>query len=299
MNPMITSHLHLAVAVLSLTLFFGSAGLSRAEDPRPVVDEATVPKESAGNPALPTVFVVGDSTLKSNAPMRGWGQEIGRFFDPKKINVINRAIGGRSSRTFQNEGRWDSVLAEVKPGDFILVQFGHNDVGRFDDPAAKGRPSLHGEGEETAEVARADGSKEAVHTFGYYMRKYANDGKAKGAKVILCSMVPHKSWSGDKVNRGERETFVQWTANAAKAGGAAFVNLNEIVAGEYETLGPAAVESLFADKGTHTSPAGAELNARCVVGGLRALSGAPLDRYLSQKGKEAQPVQKYLTTDAP
>src|SRR5207302_10485052 len=121
------------------------------DDARPVVDDSKVAPEKATNNKLPALFIVGDSTLKSNAPMRGWGQELGAFFDSAKINVVNRAIGGRSSRTFQNEGRWNQVLAEIKPGDFVLVQFGHNDAGKYDDPAAKGRPALHGDGEETAE----------------------------------------------------------------------------------------------------------------------------------------------------
>jgi lysophospholipase L1-like esterase len=280
-----------------LLLVLGNFCLLRAaEDARPVVDEKTVPKEAAANPNLPTLFTVGDSTLKSNAPMRGWGQEIGAFFDPAKINVLNPAIGGRSSRTFQNEGRWDKVVADLKPGDFVLVQFGHNDAGKYDDAAAKGRPSLHGEGEETANVVKPDGSTEVVHSFGWYMRKYGNDARAKGAKVIFCSMVPHKNWSAGKINRGERDTFVTWTAHAAKATGAAFINLNEIVAREYEKLGQPRVESLFADKGTHTSPIGAELSARCVTAALRALPDAPLDSYLSGKGREVKPVAAEFVT---
>lgn len=260
--------------------------LFAAEDERPVVDASKVAEEKAGNTKLPTLFVVGDSTLKSNAPMRGWGQELGAFFDPAKINVVNQAIGGRSSRTFQNEGRWDKTVSEIKPGDFVLVQFGHNDAGKYDDPAAKGRPSLRSEGEETAEVTKPDGTTETVHSFGWYMRKYGQDAKAKGAKVIFCSMVPHKDWSAGKIKRGERDSLVKWTANAAKATGAAYLDLNELVALEYEKLGEAAVEPLFADKRTHTSPAGAELNAREVVAGLRALPGAPFDKFLSPKGRD-------------
>jgi rhamnogalacturonan acetylesterase len=76
-------------------------------------------------PKLPTLFIVGDSTLKSSAPLRGWGQEIGEFFDPAKIKVDNRAIGGRSSRTFQTEGRWDAVLADLKPGDMNFPVASH------------------------------------------------------------------------------------------------------------------------------------------------------------------------------
>jgi rhamnogalacturonan acetylesterase len=190
------------------------------------------------------------------------------------------------------------VLAELKSGDFVLVQFGHNDAGKYDDPAAKGRPSLHGDGEETAKVTKPDGTTETVHTFGWYMRKYGADAKARGAAVIFCSMVPHKDWKDGKISRGERESFVKWTAAAAKATGAAFIDLNEISARELEKLGQEKVEPLFGDKRTHSTPAGAELNARCVVAGLRALPGAPLDRYLSDKGRGVEAAQKEFVAEA-
>jgi lysophospholipase L1-like esterase len=116
-----------------------------------------VPLLAAGLQAqgqTPTLYVVGDSTARSDAPLRGWGSEIGAFFDPAKINVVNCAIGGRSTRTFITDGRWDKILAELKPGDFVLVQFGHNDSGDYKDPKAKGRPSIHSEGGETAEALK-------------------------------------------------------------------------------------------------------------------------------------------------
>src|SRR5689334_6972106 len=234
-------------------LFSFCAVLSQTkDDPRPVVYDSKTTPSTVRDPKLPTLWIVGDSTLNSNAPLRGWGQEIAQFFDLTKINVVNRAIGGRSSRTFQNEGRWDKVLAELKPGDFVLIQFGHNDVGRYDDPAAKDRPSLHGEGDDTVDVTRfADGKKETVHTFGWYMRKYGSDARAKGATVIFCSMVPHKDWDNGKIVRKEQTTFVQWTKNAALATGAAFIDLNESVALKLEALGPEKVEALFGDARTH------------------------------------------------
>jgi rhamnogalacturonan acetylesterase len=293
---------HLLAASLSV-VFLAAAGVCRAQqDERPVVDDSKTAPEKAVNNSLPTIWVVGDSTLKSSAPMRGWGDELSAFFDKGKINVVNRAIGGRSSRTFQTEGRWDKALAEMKKGDYLLVQFGHNDAGRYDDPAAKNRPSLRGEGEDTKEIAhdlsKPDSPMETVHSFGWYMRKYGADAKANGVKAIFCSMVPHKSWDGAKVKHGEHETFALWTANAAKATGGAYIDLNELVAREYEKIGPAAVEPLFADKGTHTSPAGAELNAHNVVAGLRALPGAPLDKYLSDKGKGVTAAPAELVADA-
>src|ERR1700734_1999370 len=63
------------------------------------------------NPALPTIFIVGDSTA-SNGPNLGWGSHLGDYFDLTKVNVANRAIAGRSSRSYMDEGHWDSTLAE-------------------------------------------------------------------------------------------------------------------------------------------------------------------------------------------
>lgn len=284
-----------------LCIFAGMSltNLPAVEDERPVVDDSKAVADKAANATLPTLFVVGDSTLNSSAPMRGWGQELPPFFDPKKINVINRAIGGRSSRTYQAEGRWAKVLAEMKTNDIVLVQFGHNDVGRYDDPKAKFRPSLHGAGEETANVTKPDGTNEAVHTFGWYMRKYGGDARARGARVVFCSMVPHKRWEAGKISRSERESFVKWTAEAAKATGASFIDLNEMVALRYEKLGQEKVEPLFADKGTHTTMAGAQLNAECVLAGLRALPGAPFDSLLSDKGRGVTPAAASFVVGAP
>lgn len=281
--------------LLLLAVVFCIPGWGQVKDDARPVAADTKPAEKAVDQKLPTLFIVGDSTLNSNSPLRGWGQELAQFFDLSKINVVNRAIGGRSSRTFQYEGRWDKVLADLKKGDFVLIQFGHNDVGKYDDPGAKDRPSIHGEGDETLELNRFfDGKKEVIHTFGWYMRKYGNDVKARGATAIFCSMVPHKDWENGKIIRKEQATFVRWTANAAKATGAAFIDLNDIIALEFERLGPEKVEPLFGDKRTHSTPAGALLNAEMVVAGIKALGKPKLKKYLSAKGKEIGKAPKEL-----
>src|SRR5690606_10827080 len=82
----------------------------------------------------PTLFLIGDSTVHNGSghgadSMWGWGSLLDEHFDATKIKVMNRAIGGRSSRTFLTEGRWDEVLKEIRPGDFVMMQFGHNDGG--------------------------------------------------------------------------------------------------------------------------------------------------------------------------
>ena len=150
-------------------------------------------EEAAASNKLPTLWIAGDSTLRSNAPMRGWGQDLGTFFDPAKINVVNRAIGGRSSRTFFTEGRWKQILDGIKPGDFVIIQFGHNDVGPLDE-RGKFRGSVKGIGEETEKVTKPDGSVEEVRSYGWYLREMARSAREKKAKVILCSPVPHKKF---------------------------------------------------------------------------------------------------------
>jgi lysophospholipase L1-like esterase len=289
-----TKALTLFVAVLfSVVVVLAQA----KDDARPVVDSNTTPSQ-VRDPRLPTLFIIGDSTLNSNAPLRGWGQELAQFFDQTRINVVNRAIGGRSSRTFQNEGRWDKVLGELKKGDFVILQFGHNDVGKYDDPAAKERPSLHGEGEETVEVTKLNGTKETLHTFGWYMRKYGNDIRDRGATIIFCSMVPHKDWADGKIVRKEREKWVMWTTNAAKATHAAYIDLNEIVALEFERLGPDKVAPLFGDARTHSTPAGALLKAQMVVAAIRSLKQPKLSKFLSPVGNALKPVQSSLVSSS-
>lgn len=104
------------------------------------------------NPKLPTLWLVGDSTVRNGHGdgtngQWGWGEPLFDLFDPSKINVVNRAIGGLSSRNFITEGHWDEDLAMMKPGDIVLIQFGHNDGGSLDDPA-RARGSIPGTGDE-------------------------------------------------------------------------------------------------------------------------------------------------------
>jgi len=252
------------------------------EDDRPVVDAASVRDEAPRDPALPTLFLVGDSTVKSGGVHGaiGWGERIAPWFDPRRINVVNAAIGGRSSRTYFTEGRWDKVRDQLKKGDIVLVQFGHNDGGRIGDPAMKNRASAPGTGAETVEDTRPDGSKEAVHTFGWYMARYAADAKAKGATAILAVPVPHRDrWQDGR----DFATFADWDRQVADANGALFMDLTLLVADGYKQIGADRVNTFFADARTHTNDAGAAFTAERVVAGLKALPGNPLGPYFADK----------------
>src|SRR5215510_2517277 len=123
--------------------------------------------------SLPTLFIIGDSTVKNSSQgLLGWGDPIADLFDQTKIKVVNRARGGRSSRTFQTEGLWDEVLKELKPGDFVLMQFGHNDGGAINDDS-RARGSLRGTGDQTEAIDNLLSNKhEVVHTYGWYLRKF-------------------------------------------------------------------------------------------------------------------------------
>lgn len=286
MNPR-RSFLRTVSALLVLACLAPVAALRAAEDDRPVVNDSGVKPEQPAAGSLPTLWIAGDSTVKSNAPMRGWGQDLGKFFDPAKINVVNHAIGGRSSRTFYTEGRWQKLLDGVKPGDWVVIQFGHNDVGR-PDASSKFRGSVKGIGDETETVTKPDGSTEVVHSFGWYLKTYVRTAREKGANVVLCSPVPHKKFdSAGKHVRGWGE-WREWIAACAKAEGAYYVDLCELISRGYDKLPQSEIESFFADARTHTNDAGALFNAKALVSGLRAISGAPLDFALSSDGKKVR-----------
>jgi rhamnogalacturonan acetylesterase len=285
----------------------------------PKADEQRLGLTGPPNPKLPSLFLVGDSTVRNghgtgSDGLWGWGAPIADLFDPAKINVVNRGIGGLSSHTYISAGHWDSTLEMVKPGDFVVIQFGHNDggvnlpgttpvpdqglpPGATPPPPApgvaprgpNGRGSLPGTGDETMEVENPRTHvKETVHTFGWYLRKYALDTRAKGATPILCSLVPRKIWLDGTIRRNT-STYRGWTEQVAAKEHVAFVDLNEIIAERYDAMGEAAVDPLFGDPHTHTTLAGAQLNSECVVAGLKALPHDPLGAYFSAKGKAIKP----------
>ncbi len=139
----------------------------------------------------PAVFIIGDSTVANRTPkLMGWGDSIGELFDPARIHVENRARGGRSSRTFLAEGLWQKVVDDIRPGDFVLIQFGHNDGGSLTEGRA--RASLKGNGEEAQEVSK-DGTPEAVHTYG--SRRCRGISGRKGAwreRAITAAGLPRR-----------------------------------------------------------------------------------------------------------
>lgn len=286
-----SSYFALAAVFLLIVTAARAQATQMPVEPGSPTDPAVHAKLGLPTPAnshLPTLFLVGDSTVRNGHGdgahgQWGWGEPLAELFDTSKINVVNRAIGGRSSRTYITEGHWADTLALMKPGDIVLFQFGHNDSGPLDD-TARARGTIPGVGDDSREIENPILKRhETVHTYGWYMRQYVTDTIAKGAIPIICSPIPRKLWKDGKVIRNS-DNYGGWAKQVAEQQHAAFIDLNAIIAGHYDEIGEQKVEPLFADPHTHTSWAGAELNAQSVVAGLKALPHNPLANYFSAKG---------------
>jgi len=293
-------------SLLAAASLFGQATPPPAARPLSP-DPARVPMvlPEPANPKLPTLFLIGASAVRNGrddgqglgpAGQWGFGHTLPEFFDLTKINVVNRAVGGLSSRTYLTSGHWERTLALIKPGDFLMIQFGSNDDGNPNDPA-RARASLPGVGDEQLEIDNVLTKKhEVVHTHGWYLRKFIEDARARGATAILCSMPPHKVW--DDQGRIKREAnYIKWSREVAQQEKIGFINLNEIVAARYDTLGHDKVMTLFpADEHDHTNLEGAKLVASYVVAGLKLLQPNPLAPYFSPEASGIAPADPVSIT---
>ena len=266
--------------------------LVTAETPAPDLPANPIAEAGPLNPKLPTLFIAGDSTAAKNNgnPIQGWGVPFADYFDPARVNVANRARGGRSSRTFITEGLWDQLLAQVKVGDVVLIQFGHNDGGAVnEEPPGSNRPlrargSLPGLGEESQEIDNVLTKKhEVVHPYGWYLRRMIAETKAKGATPILLSLTIRNLWKDGRIERSSGR-YREWTHQLAEQAGIAFVDLSRILADSCQAMGPEKVAKLFGPDHTHTNPAGADFNAASVVAGLKGIRQGPFEPWLSAKG---------------
>jgi len=232
----------------------------------------------------PVLYIIGDSTVKngdgsSNSLLQGWGSYLHRFFDTTSVSIQNHAIGGRSSRTFLTEGRWDRIMANLQKGDYVLMQFGHNDSGPLDD-TARARGTIKGIGTESQEIFNPiRKQKEVVHSYGWYLLKYIEEGKSKGAIPIVCSPIPRNEWKEGKVLRSN-SSYALWAKQVAEQTGTYFIDLNNELGDEYEKLGLEKTSSFFPKEHTHTNGEGALFNAGVVAQKIKELNKCKLAKYL-------------------
>ena len=241
----------------------------------------------------PVVFITGDSTVKNKDSdkdgMWGWGSQAYTVFDQNKVTCVNVAKAGRSTRSYVREGRWEQVYNTLQPGDFVLLQFGHNDICPIAD--AKERGVIPGTAD-TCHVYKMekDGRYEVVYSFGWYLRKMIDDCREKGATPILVSLTPRNEWPHGKVER-RNDSYGKWYREVVEQTGVDFLDVHNIsadfldrkFASKSEEKSKKAASRFFNNDHTHTSLAGARMNAQSVAKGLRDIN-SPLAAYL-KKGK--------------
>lgn len=196
-----------------------------------------------------TIFMIGDSTM-ANKPLdkenqeRGWGQMLPLYFQGK-VKIDNHAVNGRSSKSFVDEGRWATVMEKMKPGDYVIIQFGHND-----------------------EKPKADRHTEPGSTFDEYLRNFVNDTKSKGATPILMNSIvrrnfpasasvksedrddnppvgPTKETEGGNILVDTHGAYLDSPRNVAAETGVAFVDMNKITHELVQNLGPTLSKELY------------------------------------------------------
>lgn len=136
-----------------------------------------------------TIFIIGDSTaaekdLSKGSPERGWGMALQCFFDEAFIRVDNHAVNGRSSKSFLDEGRWQKVLDKIKPGDYVIIQFGHNDE--------KPNPSRH---------------TEPGSTFDANLAKFVTETRQMGGIPVVMNPVVRRNFAVKAVKNDDDEAL--------------------------------------------------------------------------------------------
>ncbi len=148
---------------------------------------------AATKPKVTTIFVIGDSTaakkdLSKGSPERGWAMALQQYFDAAFIQVDNHAVNGRSSKSFIDEGRWQVVVDKIQPGDYVIIQFGHNDE--------KPKPDRH---------------TDPGSTFDANLAKFVNETRAKGGIPILMNAVVRRNFATKEVKNDDDEALRKTT----------------------------------------------------------------------------------------
>ena len=242
-----------------------------------------------------TIFIIGDSTAAEKAhpdrnPERGWGMVLQGYFDDE-VTVDNHAVNGRSSKSFMDEGRWDKVLARLKPGDYVIIQFGHNDE--------KPHPDRH---------------TEPGSTFDAHLAKYVEDTRARGGIPVLMNCVVRRNFL-NRVDSTDDEslrntTFADEQVNSdtlvdthgaykdvprrlARQLGVAFVDANRITHDLEQGMGIEGSRRLhmwFRPGEVESIPQGRHDNTHYNVYGARMVASLLADAL----GREIRPLRKHV-----
>ena len=169
-----------------------------------------------------TLHMLGDSTMtiytSDRRPQMGWGEAMQQFFD-SNVTVKNWALGGRSSRSFYYEAtRWPTILPEIKSGDYVIIQFGHNDQKYGGDYAVYGTYAYCSDGTTDGEACTGAADTvdatvdKAEHSYYQFLKKYVTEVRAKGANPILMTPIVRNYQEGGAIRADGRH---DWSAKKA------------------------------------------------------------------------------------
>lgn len=174
----------------------------------------------------PTIFLIGDSTMAEKTlddnPARGWGQVFPNFFT-KQVLIENHAKNGRSTKSFINQGLWEVVYDKLKPGDYVFIQFGHNDS-KITDTSKYAEPHT---------------------TYKQNLIRYVNDSRAKGAFPILITPVNRRKFDNEGKfvdSHGDYPGIVREVANEMNI---PLIDLHATSLKFFSELGPEKTKKLF------------------------------------------------------
>jgi lysophospholipase L1-like esterase len=215
----------------------------------------TVVVEKADN--VPTIYIAGDSTStdQPTEPFNSWGQMLPRFFKPE-IAVANHGESGESLRGFLGENRWAKLLSVIKPGDYVLIQMGHNDQ------------KEKGEGIGAFTSYKSD------------LKRFVSDTRAHGATPVLITSMNRLTFDADGKITNSLGDYPDAVRQAAKEENVALIDLHAMSKPFYEALGPVDAHLAFAGKDTtHHDNYGSYELAKCIVEGIRQAK-LPIAKFL-------------------
>ena len=201
---------------------------------------------------LPTLYLAGDSTVTDQGAgsSASWGQVLPRFFAPE-IAVANHAESGETLKSFVTELRLDKLLSTLEAGDWVMIQFGHNDQ----------------------KTEWPQTYAEAATTYRYWLRTYVAEVRRRGATPILVTSPERRNFDATGHIVPSLGDYADAVRAVARDEAIALIDLNQMSIRFYEALGPVHSPWAFADEGrdkTHHSMYGAYSLARMMVEGLRA-----------------------------
>jgi lysophospholipase L1-like esterase len=232
---------------------------------RPCLDGLDIVRDDQ----IPTVFLAGDSTVtdQPREPTTSWGQMLTRFFGPG-VAIANHAESGETLKSFITGLRLDKILSQMKKGDYLFIQFGHNDQ-------KENWPQTY---------------VEPYTTHTQYLKVLIAEARRRGAIPVLVTPMQRRNFDGLKI-RNTLGEFPESVRRTAREEDVSLIDLTKMSVDFYESLGPAKAPLAFSGgtDATHHSAYGAYELAKCIVEGIRA-NKLDLARYIVADFKPFDPA---------